>query len=98
MTAILSLQLDFSEIHPVAFHSQTFTPPELNHDKELLAIFKAFHVWWHYFEGSGISIDVLTDHKNLENFSTTRFSSIDRPIGPNISHSSTSSFAFALGN
>ena len=46
--AILSLQLDSGEIHPVAFHSRTFTPPELNyntHDKELLAIFEAFRVW-----------------------------------------------------
>jgi hypothetical protein len=39
--AILSIQLDSGEIHPVAFHSRTFTPPELNydtHDKELLAL------------------------------------------------------------
>ena len=46
--AILSLQTDSGEIHPVAFHSRTFTPPELNydtHDKELLAIFEAFRVW-----------------------------------------------------
>ena len=48
LDAILSLQLDSGEIHPVAFHSCTFTRPELNydtHDKELLAIFEAFHVW-----------------------------------------------------
>ena len=73
--AILSLQLDSGEIHPVAFHSCTFTPPELNydtHDKELLAIFEAFRVWRHYLEGSGIPIDVLTDHKNLEYFSTMK--------------------------
>ena len=73
--AILSLQLDSGEIHPVAFHSRTFTPPELNydiHDKELLAIFEAFRVWRHYLEGFGIPIDVLTDHKNLEYFSTTK--------------------------
>ena len=73
--AILSLQLDSGEIHPVAFHSRTFTAPELNydtHDKELLAIFEAFRVWRHYLEGSGTPIDVLTDHKNLEYFSTTK--------------------------
>ena len=73
--ALLSLQLDSGEVHPVAFHSHTFTLPELNyntHDKELLAIFEAFHVWWHYLEGSGIPIDVLTDHKNLKYFSTTK--------------------------
>ena len=73
--AILSIQLDSGEVHPVAFHSRTFTPPELNydtHDKELLAIFEAFRVWRHYLEGSGIPIDVITDHKNLEYFSTTK--------------------------
>ena len=73
--AILSIQLDSGEIHPVAFHSRTFTAPELNydtHDKELLAIFEAFRVWRHFLEGSGIPIDVVTDHKNLEYFSTTK--------------------------
>ena len=46
--AILSIQTDSGEIHPVAFHSRTFSAPELNydtHNKELLAIFEAFRVW-----------------------------------------------------
>ena len=73
--AILSIQTNSSEIHPVAFHSRTFSAPELNydtHDKELLAIFEAFHVWQHFLKGSGTPIDVVTDHKNLEYFSTTK--------------------------
>ena len=73
--AILSIETDSGEIHPVAFHSRTFTAPELNydtHDKELLAIFEAFRVWRHYLEGSGTPIDVVTDHKNLEYFCTTK--------------------------
>ena len=73
--AILSMQTDSSEIHPVAFHSRTFSAPELNydtHNKELLAIFEAFRVWRHYLEGSGTPVDVVTDHKNLEYFSTTK--------------------------
>ena len=41
------------------------------HDKELLAIFGGFQVWQHYLEGSGTPIDVVTNHKNLEYFSTT---------------------------
>ena len=48
---------------------------ELNydvHDKELLAIFEAFKIWQHYLEGSASPIDVVTDHKNLEYFSTTK--------------------------
>ena len=46
--AILSIQTDSSEIYPMAFHSRTFSALELNydtHNKELLAIFEAFHVW-----------------------------------------------------
>ena len=52
--AILSIQTDSGEIHPVAFHSRTFSAPKLNydtHDKELLAIFDAFCVWRHFLEG-----------------------------------------------
>jgi len=45
LAAILSIITKDNEIHPVAFHSWTFSTPELNydvHDKELLVIFKAF--------------------------------------------------------
>ena len=73
--AILSIQTDSGEIHPVAFHSRTFSAPELNydtHDKELLAIFDAFRVWHHFLEGSGTPVDVVMDHKNLKYFSTTK--------------------------
>jgi hypothetical protein len=83
LAAILSLiSPDDGEIHPVAFHSRTFTGPELNydvHDKELLAIFEAFKIWRHYLEGSGTPIDMVTDHKNLEYFATTKL--LTRP-GP----------------
>ena len=41
------------------------------HDKELLAIFEAFQAWCHYLKGWGSPIDVVTDHKNLEYFSTS---------------------------
>ena len=74
--AILSIQTDSSEIHPVAFHSHTFSALELNydtHDKDLLAIFEAFHVWQHYYlKGSSTPINMVMDHKNLEYFSTTK--------------------------
>src|SRR3979490_549671 len=59
----------------MAFHSRTFTSPELNydiHDKEHLAIFEAFQHWRHYLEGSADPINVITDHKNLEYFCTTK--------------------------
>ena len=75
VAAILSITCPDNEIHPVAFHSRTLTGAELNydtHDKELLAIFEAFTSWRHYLEGSALPIDVVTDHKNLEYFSTTK--------------------------
>ena len=75
ITAILSITLPDGEIHPVAFHSRTLSSSELNydtHDKELLAIFEAFEKWHHYLEGSGTLIDMVTDHKNLEYFTTTK--------------------------
>ena len=48
LTAILSIVNNDNEVHPVAFHSCTFTVVELNydtHDKELLAIFETFKIW-----------------------------------------------------
>jgi len=48
LAAILSIVNEDNEVHPVAFHSCTFTVVELNydtHDKEFLAIFKAFKIW-----------------------------------------------------
>ena len=62
------------ELHPIVFHSQMFKTPERNYDvhyKELLAIVEAFTHWQHYLEGSGTPIDVVTDHRNLQYFSTT---------------------------
>ena len=75
VAAILSITCSNKEIHPVAFHSRTLSGVELNydtHDKELLAIFKAFSNWRHYLEGSTQPIDIVTDHKNLEYFPTTK--------------------------
>lgn len=75
LAAILSIELENGEIHPVAFHSRTFNSTELNydvHDKELFAIFEGFRIWRHYLEGAGDPIDVVTDHKNLEYFATTK--------------------------
>jgi len=75
LAAILSIMTKDNEIHPIAFYSQTFSTLKLNydvHDKELLAIFEAFKIWQHYLEGSASPIDIVTDHKNLEYFLTTK--------------------------
>ena len=48
LATILSIVNKDNEVHPVAFHSRTFTVAELNydtHDKELLAIFEALKIW-----------------------------------------------------
>jgi len=75
LTAMLSIYNEENEVHPVAFHSHTFTMVELNYntyDKELLAIFEAVKIWQHYLEGLAYPINIVIDHKNLEYFSTTK--------------------------
>ena len=75
IASILSILGDDGDIHPVAFRSRTLGPLELNydiHNKELLAIFDVFKTWRHYLEGAPLTIDVVTDHKNLEYFATTK--------------------------
>ena len=75
LVAILSAYNMEGALHPIAFHSCTFMGPELNHDmhdKGLSAIFKAFKQWRHYLEGLAKLIDVVTDHKDLEYFSTIK--------------------------
>ena len=42
------------------------------YDKELLAIIRAFKVWRPELEGTEKPITVISDHKNLEYFMTTK--------------------------
>src|SRR6266540_1592504 len=75
LTAILSIITEDDQLHPVAFHSHSFSASELNynvHDKKLFAIYEAFHIWCHYLEGSTAPIDIITDYKNLKYFATTK--------------------------
>jgi len=60
--------------HPVAYYSRKLSPAEQNydiHDKELLAIVAALEQWRVYAEGAP-GLDILTDHKNLLHFTTTK--------------------------
>jgi len=62
-------------IHPVAFYSRILSGAELNHDthdEELLAIYGAFKTWCQYLESPHYTIDMVTDHKSLEYFSSTK--------------------------
>jgi len=75
LAAILSIVNEDNEVHLFVFYSCTFTAVELNYntyDKELLAIFEAFKIWQHYLKGLVYSIDIVTDYKNLEYFSTIK--------------------------
>jgi len=68
IAGILSITGSDDEIQPIAFYSCTLTAPELNYNTHD----KAFKSWRHYLEGPAFPIDVVTDHKNLEYFSTSK--------------------------
>src|SRR5882724_224993 len=76
IAAIISqISPDDGNIHPIAFYSHSMQPAELNYeiyDKELLASFEAFRQWCNYLEGSTHVALVLSDHKNLKYFATTK--------------------------
>jgi len=72
---ILSQYDDHGILRPVAYFSRKHTPAECNYeiyDKELMAVVRAFEHWRPELEGSVHPIDVVTDHKNLEYFTTTK--------------------------
>ncbi len=73
--AVLSQYDDEGVLRPIAFLSKNMTPAELNYaiyDKELLAIVRALETWAAELEGTEIPIEIFTDHKALEHFSTKR--------------------------
>src|SRR5258707_3119932 len=75
IAGILSVTTLDLEIHPIAFHSRSLHDTEKNydtHDKELLAVFDCYKAWRHYLEGSGNLIDMVTDHKNLDYFTSMK--------------------------
>src|SRR5258708_6177949 len=75
IVGILSITTPDLEICPIAFHSQSLHDTQKNydtHDKELLVVFDCYKAWRHYLEGSGNPIDMVTDHKNLEYFTSMK--------------------------
>lgn len=73
--AILSQYDDSGILRPVAFMSKKMLPAECNYeiyDKELLAIVHAFETWTAELGSVEAPTLVLTDHKNLEHFTTTK--------------------------
>jgi hypothetical protein len=75
MGAVLSQRQEDGRLHPIAYMSQSFAGAEQNydtHDKELLAIIKAFEFWRIFLEGTKEPITVFTDHRNLEYWQDSR--------------------------
>ena len=72
---ILSQYGDDGLLHSVAFFSQKHSPQEINYeiyDKELLAIIKSIEKWHPMLEGAGLPVKILTNHRNLQYFMSTK--------------------------
>ena len=75
LAGVLSQYDNEGTLHPVAFYSKKHSQAECNYeiyDKELLAIVRAFEEWRPHLQGSSHPIQVLSDHKNLEYFMSTK--------------------------
>ena len=75
VAGIMSQLHEDGEWHPVAYFSKTMAPAELNyqiHDKEMLAVIRSLSQWRAELQGSDSRIKILTDHKALEYFMTTK--------------------------
>ena len=74
-SGILSQQQDDGTWRPVAYRSKTMSKAQCKYDihvKELLAIMQALREWRQYCEGAKHTVRILTDHKNLVPFTTTK--------------------------
>ena len=74
-SGIISQQQDDGTWRSVAYRSKTMSKAQCNydiHDKELLAIMQALTEWREYCEGAKYRVRILTDHKNLVPFKTTK--------------------------
>ena len=72
---VLSKYDDEGILRPVAYFSSKHSAQECNYeiyDKELLAIIKAFEEWRLELHGVSGGTEVITDHKNLEWFMSTK--------------------------
>ena len=72
---ILSQRDKEGVLHPVAFFSKKHSPAKCNYEiynKKLIIIVRCFEEWRAELEESLHIIEVLSDHKNLEYFMTTK--------------------------
>ena len=72
---VLSQKDENGTFHPVAFFSKAMVPADCNYDiydKELLAIIRCLEQWRPELESCEEPIQILTDHKNLKYFYSTK--------------------------
>jgi len=72
---VLSQIDDEGRLRPVAYFSSKHSTSECNYeiyDKELLAIIKSLEEWRPELQGTQEPFEIITDHKNLEYFTTTK--------------------------
>jgi hypothetical protein len=72
---VLSHRDDEGVLHPVAYFSKIHSPAECNYDindTELMAIIKALEEWRPECEGAENTLQLITDHTNLEYFMSKR--------------------------
>jgi hypothetical protein len=72
---VLSQYDDEGHLRPVAYFSSKHSAQECNYeiyDKELLAIVKALEEWRPELQGTQSEFEIITDHKNLEYFTSTK--------------------------
>lgn len=72
---ILSQHDHAGNLHPVAFNSKRNSTVECNYElynKKLLAIIHCVEKWWCQLQSTGQQIQVLTDHRHLEYFTTSK--------------------------
>ena len=72
---VLSQLDDEDVLHPVAYFSRKMAPAKCNYkiyNKELLAIIRCFEEWRLELEGTGLPVKVLTNHKGIEYFMSTK--------------------------
>ena len=72
---VLSQYNNNSKLKLVAFFSAKHSTPECNYkiyNKELLAIIKALEEWRPELQGTEEPFEIITDHKNLQTFITTK--------------------------
>lgn len=72
---VLSQYDDEGRLRPVAYFSSKHSAAECNYeiyDKELLAIIKSLEEWRPELYGAQEPFEIITDHKNLEYFTSTK--------------------------